>query len=257
MKKIISVVLVVLALTLGIVGCTDKKVTLSQEEQMYYTTYTQKIVQTLSLMTEDNFAELRSLPELEMDLTLRQGFGIPVEATEFLEIMNAWESAEQECGELNLQKNYSFTFEENSDGIVVAFEGDFEKRDATITVQFNENEFITSMDVSAHFSRGEILEKAGLNTVLGMGVVFSVLVFLALVIGLLKYVPKIVGNGKNEEVKTVIEDVIEEAEESCVIECTDDLELVAVITAAIAAQEGTTTDGFVVRSIRRRPSNRW
>ena len=38
---------------------------------------------------------------------------------------------------------------------------------------------------------------------------------------------------------------------------TDDLELIAVITAAIAAQEGTSTDGFVVRSIRRRPSNKW
>ncbi len=28
-----------------------------------------------------------------------------------------------------------------------------------------------SMDVSAHYSTGEILEKAGLNTVLGMGTV--------------------------------------------------------------------------------------
>ena len=37
----------------------------------------------------------------------------------------------------------------------------------------------------------------------------------------------------------------------------DDLELIAVITAAIAAQEGTGTDGFVVRSIRRRPLNNW
>ena len=37
---------------------------------------------------------------------------------------------------------------------------------------------------------------------------------------------------------------------------TEDEELVAVI-AAIAAAEGTTTDGFVVRNIRRRPSNKW
>ena len=37
----------------------------------------------------------------------------------------------------------------------------------------------------------------------------------------------------------------------------DDLELIAVITAAIAAQEGTSTDGFVVRSVKRRVSNRW
>ena len=33
---------------------------------------------------------------------------------------------------------------------------------------------------------------------------------------------------------------------------TDDGELIAVIAAAIAAAEGTSTDGFVVRSIRRR-----
>ena len=40
-------------------------------------------------------------------------------------------------------------------------------------------------------------------------------------------------------------------------ELCDDLELVAVIAAAIAAAEGTSTDSFVVRSIRRRPSNKW
>ena len=37
----------------------------------------------------------------------------------------------------------------------------------------------------------------------------------------------------------------------------DDTELVAVIAAAIAAAEGTSTDGFVVRSIKRRQSNKW
>lgn len=41
------------------------------------------------------------------------------------------------------------------------------------------------------------------------------------------------------------------------VDVTNDLELVAVITAAIAAQQGTSTDSFVVRSIRRRPSNTW
>ena len=35
-------------------------------------------------------------------------------------------------------------------------------------------------------------------------------------------------------------------------EVQDDLELVAVIAAAIAAATGTSTDGFVVRSIKRR-----
>ena len=34
-------------------------------------------------------------------------------------------------------------------------------------------------------------------------------------------------------------------------EAADDTELIAVIAAAIAAAEGTTTDGFVIRSIRK------
>ena len=62
------------------------------------------------------------------------------------------------------------------------------------------------------------------------------------------------GKNKKEEAKTtgsdkapvqaaVVEEVVEEA---------DDLELIAVIAAAIAASEGAaSTDGFVVRSIRK------
>ena len=42
-------------------------------------------------------------------------------------------------------------------------------------------------------------------------------------------------------------------EQETVVDVTDELELVAVIAAAIAASEGAaSTDGFVVRSIRRR-----
>ena len=56
-----------------------------------------------------------------------------------------------------------------------------------------------------------------------------------------------VGEEVQEEIPTeeVIEPVVEEDE-------TDDTELVAVIAAAIAASENTSTDAFVVRSIRKR-----
>ena len=37
----------------------------------------------------------------------------------------------------------------------------------------------------------------------------------------------------------------------------DDLELVAVITAAIAASTGTSPSGLVVLSIRRAPAGKW
>ena len=107
----------------------------------------------------------------------------------------------------------------------------------------------------------EILTKAGLNTVLGMGIVFAVLILLAFLIFLIKYIPALLGITSEKEKAEEIEDEMAVAALAGAImaseDCTDDLELVAVITAAIAASEGTSTDGFVVRSIRRRQSNKW
>ena len=40
-------------------------------------------------------------------------------------------------------------------------------------------------------------------------------------------------------------------------ELVDDLELVAVISAAIAAYTGSSSDGFVVRSIKRSTATKW
>ena len=60
---------------------------------------------------------------------------------------------------------------------------------------------------------------------------------------------------KKEEPSEAAPVVVEETE---IADETDDLELVAVITAAIAAAEGTSSDGFVVRSIKkRRKPGKW
>jgi Na+-transporting methylmalonyl-CoA/oxaloacetate decarboxylase gamma subunit len=70
----------------------------------------------------------------------------------------------------------------------------------------------------------------------------------------MKFIPQLVEKkeSKEEVCETFTSEIVESSSA-----CMDDLELVAVITAAIAAQEGKSTDGFVVRSIRRRPSNHW
>ena len=54
------------------------------------------------------------------------------------------------------------------------------------------------------------------------------------------------------------EQIKKKAAKKVILEYSDDLELVAVITAAIAASMGSTsTDGLVVRSIRRKPGAKW
>lgn len=107
------------------------------------------------------------------------------------------------------------------------------------------------------------ISDAGINTVICLAVVFTVLIFISFLISLFKYIPKLEATlskkdkntelAENAVVNTVSQIEVKEEEE----ELSDDLELVAVITAAIAASAGTSTDGFVVRSIRRSNNSKW
>jgi len=118
--------------------------------------------------------------------------------------------------------------------------------------------------VAATLSEGtmsERLQKASLNTILGLGTVFTVLILIILLIYLFKLIPFLQNKFNNNAnavaspVDNIIAQIVEQEEE----ELGDDLELVAVITAAINAAMGETvpTDGFVVRSIRKVNSRRW
>ena len=90
-----------------------------------------------------------------------------------------------------------------------------------------------------------------------MGSVFVVLVIIIVIISSFGFVSKI-QNAVQEKNKKLAEAGIENAVAQIVEQeesgaASDDLELAAVIAAAIAAYEGSaSTDGFVVRSIRRR-----
>ena len=110
---------------------------------------------------------------------------------------------------------------------------------------------ITDVGVDLVYTLGEKMEKAALNTLMGMGTVFGVLILISLVIYCFRFIGDLQNIGKKKQTAEAVatNNVPEVAE---VTPLTDDLELVAVITAAIAASEGTSTDSFVVRSIHRR-----
>ncbi len=115
---------------------------------------------------------------------------------------------------------------------------------------------LQSAALNEEATMSDLMTKAALNTLIGMGTVFIVLILISLIIGAFGVIPKIqnwaANRGKKEETKiesidNTIAQIVEKEED-----VTDDLELVAVIAAAIAASEGqTSTDGFVVRSIRK------
>ncbi len=104
----------------------------------------------------------------------------------------------------------------------------------------------------------EILETALTHTLLGMGITFAVLIVISLLISLMKYLPGAGGAGASVPAPTPSPAPAAAPVEEEAVEASDDLELIAVITAAVAAAMGTTaTDGFVVRSIKRRSGNHW
>lgn len=95
---------------------------------------------------------------------------------------------------------------------------------------------------------GQNMGKAGLNTILGMGTVFIMLIVISFIISAFK----LIGNVGKKPAKEVSAPVAAPVAAPEAEELVDDTELVAVIMAAISAYEGNaSTDGFVVRSIRK------
>ena len=119
-----------------------------------------------------------------------------------------------------------------------------------------------SISTNVEYSFGELMSKAGLNTVIGMGTVFVVLIFISLIISCFGLIGK--ANEKKQDNAQTTSAQSVAATDPVVTqiaqkeELAGDAELVAVIAAAIAAYEGSgSTDGFVVRSIRKSNKSKW
>lgn len=107
------------------------------------------------------------------------------------------------------------------------------------------------------------LKLASLNTLLGMGVTFAVITLIIMIISLFKFLPSSTGKKVQKQqqkddstpVDNVIAQIISQEEANLM----NDQELVAVITASIAAYQSefssasvdSTAGGFLVRSIRK------
>lgn len=255
MKKKISLVVAVLVLVLGLAGCGNSKTvsydkdTLSQSCDAVF-----DIIDSGSI-TSDQITEMSDWNQGYLMAQFESQTGVQMEADAFATALEGWKASLEECGDYESHKDYEF--EASSTGVTVTAPATFSDRSADLEFVFDENMTLESFTVNAHYGMSEILEKAGLNTLLGMGTVFVMLIFMSFIISLIKYVPALL-NGTSKKKKEeapkaapAVAAAVEEAEEM------DDTELVAVIAAAIAAAEGTTTDGFVVRSIKRRKSNKW
>ncbi len=168
-----------------------------------------------------------------------------------------WQSALDDIGTYEGVSGGSVSFDEDEVVITVNVLGSSHNADVEIVL---DNALATYIGITTnvHYSTGEIMAKAGMNTVIGMGTVFAVLILISLIISCFSLVSKFEGKQKKEEPVAAVaaSPVVEQI--SAKEELSDDTELVAVIAAAIAAYEGAaSTDGFVVRSIRKSNKSKW
>lgn len=176
---------------------------------------------------------------------------------ELSDAISGWASASEEIGTVFGVTNK--VIEMGADEATVTLSVDGDLHDANVIIVYDAQGAISSFTVNVIKPMSELMTNAALNTLLGMGTVFIVLILIAFLINCFKYISAFEKKMADKKAKknpapaaapvpaaaAPVAEVIEE----------DDCELVAVIAAAIAASEGAaSTDGFVVRSIKRRGS---
>ena len=246
--KSFGIALMMLLTMLAATGCGSKA------EASDSSTVSADIVASLQSTQEGLLQTLAALSDQDIAAYLEQS-----DDAFTISAMQAWSDNKDDLGAYVGIKSVEVVL--NDDGTYVATaDVEYEQADATVVMNIDVSTgyIVPSyMTMEVQYTMGQQMKMAGLNTIMGIGIVFLVLLFLSFLISLFKYIGKI-GN-KPEQTKKEAPMAAPVAAPAPVVEeeLVDDTELVAVIAAAIAASENTSTDSFVVRSIRRKPNNKW
>lgn len=235
MKKKIFLIAVLCLCMLGLAACSKTDPTTVDYNGYSYDdlkTNCQGTVQTLASMTdEDKQYYLENSTEIIANLITR------------------WEDAVEEYGSFVDFGDFEIT--KSGKTLTAAQTLHMEDRDVILTYVYTYYSMeLEDITIDGVYSVGEKMSTALMNTLMGMLVVFCVLILISLIIYCFNIFPYLEKKkaAKSAPAKSDVVTQIEVREE----QQTDDGELIAVIAAAIAVAEGTSTDGFVVRSICRR-----
>lgn len=203
----------------------------------------------------------------ELAVNVQNMYAVDADGYVLATAIESFERGIKEAGEIVRVNADTATATIDGNEIIVDVEVACETRYADLQIILRNDNYdhtVLGAAFNTRYTLAEKMSKAGLNTLIGMGTVFFMLIVIAILIGQLgpftRFIEKVsagikkfFASFKNKSDKT--EEGIDKAVEQIVKNETAenaDAELVAVIAAAVAAYEGTTdTSGFVVRSIRK------
>ncbi|MBQ8246465.1 MAG: OadG family protein [Lachnospiraceae bacterium] len=284
MKKIITLICCVLFSMLLLTGCASQEVNLDEAQIQQVEDNVKSLISLVVVelptdaSAQDNWTTNAAYSEADREVQLNLSKDIweelqtkwnkennlKLEAQSTYEgAISSYLKAEEENGTpTGLVDGYVYAPAE--DGFTVTATLVTDVRNVEMVVLYDADMYITNVAFNPVYTVGENMERAALNTLLGMGTVFAVLILIMFIISSFSLISKFEKASANrKEKKTAkkadaVDNTIAQIIEKEETELADDLELVAVISAAIAAYEGSaSTDGFVVRSIKKSNKRSW
>lgn len=238
----------------GLTACNGEKKMLEYDET---TISIQAMVMYMNVAMDYNDEQMVNFHELnDYDLQgiteyFYSTYGMHIDGATLIKAIDSYRDSVKELGDVTATGD--ITFDVSEDELIVNYGLDGTLHDGSLEIIYDDNLTITSATTNVEYSFAECMQKAGVNTAIGMGTVFVMLIVIMIIIMILGAVTSGVRN-KDQKKESAAAASVDKAIETIVAheELSDDLELVAVIAAAIAASEGaSSTDGFVVRSIKR------
>ncbi len=239
MKKKIIRITGLLFLMLALCACSKK------ETSTDYNGYSEKDLQEVCLQTAETLEGLSDQAAVQY-----YGYYASQEGGEiYASLMEQWIELRPQIGGFVGYKDFEVTKAGKTITAVQTIA--HEERDIILTYVFNAHSMeVTDITVQFVYTMGETMQKAGLNTIMGISIVFSILILISLVIYCFNIIPilqkKFSAKEKAEEAAPEVQRIPDRVEEE------DETELIAVIAAAVAMETGMDTDDFVVRSVKRR-----
>ena len=258
MRKRIIAVLCICMCVLGLAACGTDPESVDYNGKTYaelkeYAESTWENIQSIDMsQMESVIAEIDAMSEAERIALMEANDG----REESYTLLKSWIAVSAEAG--TYVEIDSFNVTKTGKSTTTEMVLTFDKRPVMLSIVYNNRDMsVEDTTVDLVYTTGEKMQKAALNTVMGMGTVFIMLIIICLIISCFRFIPILEEKFKNRKEPKAAEAEAPSAEaaipetQTAAAE-TDDFELVAVIAAAIAASTGQSTEDFVVRSIKRR-----
>lgn len=256
------VILCIITCTFGVTACSSSNQDLGTKmkyDEVTIQSIAEFMVKNVLVSLNDSQADqLMALSDAQIEQMFSKQVGFSVDGAAFRKGLESWQSVRNDIGNISDMKSTTVTADGANVYVTALLAG--KNRNCEIKITFDDKNKVTGLVIEPEYLLGERIEKVCTDNFSVVVIAFAVLLLISLSLSVMTFCR---GGGRADRKKQADKDYLVNQTISQIIqkeELSDDLELVAVITAAIAEYEksnGGTGEGFVVRSIKKSGNRKW